>query len=45
MQPATVASQEEEIVWTQLLLGSVHAMGQVGGYILILKKKLAHQVF
>ena len=31
VQSATAAaSHEEEIVWSQLLLGSVHAMGQVG---------------
>ena len=30
VQPATAVLQEEEIVWSQLLLGSVHAMGQVG---------------
>jgi len=31
VQPATAVLQEEEIVWSQLLLGSVHAMGQVFG--------------
>ena len=31
VQSATAAAaHEEEIVWSQLLLGSVHAMGQVG---------------
>jgi len=31
VQPATASSHEEEIVWSQLLLGSVHGMGQVFG--------------